>query len=146
MSALVLIKALPHGKMLSILDEDNKRRILAFQKANDASRCITYIAEFRHNYGYWPEMNLTASKQKIQTGIDFKQRSVPDIEKFFYLDYLEDVDSFCTSNSSSFFVCHNFHYSWNDHKEMQLMFSAQHLDCNPDMYKYRRALDDMFNE
>lgn len=146
MSALVLIKTIPRGNILSMLDEDNKRRILAFRKEYDATKCINYISEFRHHYGYWPEMNLTATRQRIHTGIDFKKRSVQDIEKFFYLDYIEDVDSFCTTNSSSFFVCHNFHYSWNDENEMQLMFSAQHLDCNPDMYRYRRALDDMFND
>ena len=83
---ITLIGTVPKGHCLSALDENQRRRLLAFADRKDAAKCIRYISTFRSRFGYWPECDLS---QKVPVELkeveNFKQRSIEDVEKFFYM-------------------------------------------------------------
>ena len=146
---VTLIGTIPRGHCLSALDEDQRRRLLAFVRREDAVKCIKYVATFRNRYGSWPDCDLSRTVPiEIEEKPDAKKRTVEYLEKFFYMiDYNDStVDELCAVYNVPLLLVHSFDYNPNLSKnQIQVMLSAQHLNCEPDMYRYTSKLNQLLN-
>ena len=145
---VTLIGTVPRGHCLSALDEDQRRRLLAFAHRQDAMKCIKYVATFRSRFGYWPECDLSQSVPvELKQLENVKKRSIEDIEKFFYMiDYSDStVDELCAVYNLPLLLVHSFDYNPHISNQIQVMLSAQHLNCEPDMYRYTAKLNQLLN-
>lgn len=135
-----------NGKYMTVVDEFQCRRYLCFTTLKTATKCIDYCAEFRSKHGYWPEIDLSKTKNEINT-IEFKSRSPEQLKKFFEIDFHngKEVDDVCSVYDVPYFVCHDFQYAVGE-KDYQLFLTAQALDCDPpqlfeSMTKLNKLLD-----
>lgn len=145
---VTLIGTVPRGLCLSALDETQRRRLLAFVKRDDAMKCIKYVSTFRSRFGYWPECDLSRT---VPTAVEqlenVKPRSIESVEKFFYpIDYNNStVEELCAVYNIPLLLVHSFDYESDASNKLQVMLSAQHLNCTPDMYRYTSKLNQLLN-
>jgi hypothetical protein len=145
---VTLIGTVPRGHCLSALDEHQRRRLLAFVDRKDAIKCIKYVATFRNRYGYWPDCDLSRTVPvEVKPVENVKKRSIENIEKFFYMiDYNDStVDELCAVYNLPLLLVHSFDYNPQAANQIQVMLSAQHLNCQPDMYRYTAKLNQLLN-
>ena len=145
---ITLIATVPRGHCLSALDETQRRRLLAFADRKDAATCIRYICTFRNRFGYWPECDLSQTAPlEIKEVENFKKRRIEDIEKFFYMIDYDDsvVDHLCAVHNIPLLLVHSFDFDPGSGKNIQVMLSAQHLNGNPDLYRYTSQLNQNLN-
>ncbi len=136
-----------NGHYVTATDEYNCRRYLCFTTVQNATKCIDYCAEFRSNHGYWPEINLSQQRNKIET-IEFKKRSPEKLKKFFEIEFHsnKEPDDACKIYHVPFLVCHDFNFAVSE-TDFQLFLSAQALDCQqPNMYESISILNKLLNK
>jgi len=145
---VTLVGSIPRGNMLSLIDENEKRRVVAFTKKDDAKKCIKYVSTFRSMFGVWPETNLTDMSKPVTLKhvARKKTRTIQNISNFFYTIDCNNssVDELCTVYNIPLLLIHSFDYTPLDKSEFQVMLSAQHLNCQPDFDLYTSQLNHLF--
>lgn len=142
------IKMKSIGNYLTLIDPTNNPRYMCFSDKSNASHCINYIARFRSEHGYFPNIDLSkSSRQEIKSNVSFKKRSPSEISDMLSIVTLnqDDLDEVCCKNSIGFFYVHNFSYTLKNN-EIELLLSAQELNCTPDMYRYTTNLNNIFEK
>lgn len=145
---VTLIASRPYGRVLTALDETERRRFMAFAEQDHARKCIKYISTFRSHFGYWPECDLSqTAPAEIRKIENFKKRSVEEIESLFYtFTFTESsVDELCAVYNIPMLLIHSFDFTTKENDQLQVMLSAQHLDCRPDSYRYVAKLNQLLN-
>lgn len=143
------IKIIPRGNYLTLIDPKSNPRYMCFANKEDAINCITYISTFRSEYGYFPHIDLTKNKQrqKINSIVSFKKRTPKVISNMLSIETVNQthLDDVCCKNSIGLFYIHNFSYTLKNN-EINLLLSAQELDSEPNMYRYTKNLNDIFEK
>ena len=141
------IKIIPRGNYLTLIDLKNNPRYMCFANKEDAINCITYISTFRSKYGYFPHIDLTKTTQpqKIKANVSLKKRTRKVISNMMSIETMDQtyLDDVCCKNSLGLFYIHNFSYTL-ENSEINLSLSAQELDSEPNMYRYMKNLNDIF--
>jgi len=128
------------GGYATITDPEGKPRIICFSKRETARKCISYISEYRSEYGVWPDTNLQVPVARINPDRLKKKRTPEEIEKYIYLE--EKVHSQLNEMSAGtgicYFYCHNFEYN-ND--LLRISMSGQKIEGEVDDRYYKSRLD-----
>lgn len=140
------IRLKPNNTFVTVTDPSSKPRLLCFNDKSTTNKAILDLCNFRSRYGYWPNIDLSKTSEKIVPERSFKKRTTLEL-----LDYLEiysldeyGLDKMCSENCIDFFYCFNFEMSGFENDYINLLLTAQELDCSVDDYKYRRTLDHIF--
>ena len=146
---VTIIAAKPYGRVLSALDEEQRRRFMAFARPDDARKCIKYVSSFRASFGYWPECDLSLKgPAEIKTIENFKRREPADIERLFYTFEFQNstVDELCAVYNIPLLLVHSFDFHPKEDNQFEVHLSAQHLNCTPDQYRYVAKLNEILSK
>lgn len=141
------IRLKPNNTYVTITDPSSKPRLLCFNSKNATNKAITDLCNFRSKYGYWPNIDLSKESEKIVPKKSFKKRSALELLDFLEIYSLDEdgIDRLCVENCVDFMYCYNFEMSGFEKDYINLILSAQELDCCvDDNYNYRRSLDHIF--
>lgn len=140
------IKINPKGNYLTLIDSINNPRYVCFANKLDALHCITYMSKFKSTHGYFPRIDLNENKNLKIYSMNSSKKSTDAISKLFTIEmlYQDDLDNICCKNSIGIMYIHNFNYNFTNN-EVNLFLSAQELQCVPNMYRFTKNLDDIYN-
>lgn len=147
MGAFNFITVRPKGSLLTVIDSSNVPRYMCFTDKMIATNCISYISNFRADYGYYPVIDLSKkdTRVKIEAKLTSPKLNPTTIRKFFQIVTYDDteLDELCVKNNINIFYVHKFSYHKKENN-VELLLSAQELNGQPDLLKYADNLDDIY--
>lgn len=147
MTSFNFITVRPKGSLLTVIDSSNVPRYVCFTDKMNAMNCISYISNFRAEYGYYPVMDLSKKDKrvKIEAKLTSPKLKPTTIRRFFKIVTYDEtyLDELCAKNNINMFCVHNFSYHTKENN-VELLLSAQELNGKPDLLKYAENLDDIY--
>lgn len=134
------------SSLLTVIDSSKVPRYVCFTNNRNALHCITYIAKFRSEYGYYPIMDFSKEDKRVEIKLKLDSTRVKPsrVAKFFKIETYdeEQLDDLCAKNSINMFCIHSFSY-YTKENNMELILSAQELNGKPDITKFKENLNDI---
>lgn len=127
---------------VTMIDPDDKPRMLTFKDREIAEKYVSYLSRFRHAHGMFPTLDLTKktvyirsnrSKRRIAEENIRRRLSVVDL-------YESDLDSIALKSGMSFFYVHTFMYSPTSMLE-SVSVRGQNIDGKEDTEILRQHLE-----
>lgn len=138
----------PNGSFLTIIDAKNTPRYMCFSNKMDAFHCISYVSKFRADHGSFPIIDLSRPGEKFEIKAKSlgTKRTPSSIAKYFKVTSYDenDIDAICAMNNINILYVTNFSYVSRPNQDIQIILSAQELNSNPNLYKYKKKLNDIF--
>lgn len=140
----------PSGSYLTIVDASNNPRYLCFQKPFDALSCIGYISKFRSRHGFFPLIDLSRPDEKFEIRAKenrpLSKREPSQISKFFKIQTIShlELDKICSMNNINLLYVDEFSYMYTPESDIKLLLTAQELNSNPNPYRYKKKLNDLY--
>lgn len=134
--------------LLTVIDSSKVPRYICFTNKLNALHCITYISKFRSEYGYYPVLDFSKEdkRHEIKLKPDSTKVKTSRVAKFFKIETYdeEELDDLCAKNGINMFCVHSFSY-YTKENNMELLLSAQELNGNPDIARFKDNLNDILN-
>lgn len=139
MSVYHFIRYKPSGGFLTMVNRESRPMYMCFKDKVCADRCRTHFAKFKHEHKAWPSIDLS-TYQEIAVQPDTKESNftLSYIYNQMIIDTIQEDDLIDLGSTTGilFMYCHEFGILSGGNNKLNVMFSGQEIEIEPEPDKF----------
>lgn len=137
------IRHKPSGGLLTMVDPTSKPMYMCFKNKICAERCKKHLAHFKSNHGVWPVINLSNETTQVIAPLKTESLTMSHMYSQLIIDTIgeDKLITMGTVTGSSVMYCHEFGVLRDGSDMLNVSFSGQELEIEPDYDEYIRSLE-----